>query len=608
MLAGLTVQHVTFFIILIAAFVLLLTGRLRNDLVAILIILSLALTGLLSPEEALAGFSSEPAIVVAAIFVLTGALELTGVSETLGHWIGRAAGRTFTRAIAVIMPAVALLSAFTHHVTTTAIMLPVCVGLCKERDIPQSKLLMPLSFAASLGTTITIIGAPAFLVASAALERTGRDGLGIFSIAPIGLVLSAAGTALMIVAGRFLLPERSGGALGAEHLKLESYYTELTILPDSRLVGKTLGEAADGGRFTFEVKGWRRNGKSLKRKLDQEVLQEGDVLMVNATPEDLVAIRSEPGIDLTPVHEYVAQEESAGAALSGETDITEQLVQAVISPSARIIGRTLGKLDFRNRYGAVVVGIYRQNGYMRKGLADERLRAGDVLVIQGDEEALARLQDDPDFLMLVPFQGEARLRRKALLAALIMLGTVALAGFNVVGLAIAALAGAAAVVLTGCMTPRQAYSAVDQRIFVFIAGAIPLGAAMEATGASALLASWLQGLVASWSPFWILMVIFLIVSLITQLMSDAATTALFAPVAVALARQLGLAPEPFVVTVAMAAVASFWTPIGHHGNLLVYGPGRYEFKDFLIVGGLLTVVVAFIVVSMAPLLWPYAAP
>lgn len=605
---GFEIQHLIFFAILLGSFVLLLSGRIRNDLVAILIILALALTGVLTPEESLAGFSSEPAIVVAAIFVITGALDLTGVSEVIGRLIGRFAGSTLTRAIAVIMPAVALLSAFTHHVTTTAIMLPVCIGLCKERDIPQSKLLMPLSFAASLGTTITIIGAPAFLVASQVLRQAGRPGLGVFSIAPIGLALSAAGTLLMLLVGRFLLPEREGGGVGTEHLKLDSYYTELTVLPGSPFEGKTLEQVTDSSKFTFEVMGWKRNGKKITRQLDHEMLEAGDVLMVQASPEDLVSIRAQVGLELTPVHEYVAQEEQSGSALSEETDITERMVQVVISPRAWIAGRSVSKLDFKNRFGAVVVGLHRQGGKISKDLANEKLQAGDVLVIQGDEDALSRIRDDNNFLLLAPFQGEPRLRRKALLATLIMLGMVLLAGFNVVGLAIAALAGAAVAVLTQCMTPRQAYQAIDQRIFVFIAGAIPLGAAMSATGAADLIAAWMERVVGAWPPYAILLAVFMLVSLITQLMSDAATTALFAPIVVALAQALGHAPEPYVVTVAMAAVASFWTPIGHHGNLLIYGPGRYEFKDFVITGGLLTLVVAAIVVWLAPVLWPFTAP
>jgi di/tricarboxylate transporter len=206
--------------------------------------------------------------------------------------------------------------------------------------------------------------------------------------------------------------------------------------------------------------------------------------------------------------------------------------------------------------------------------------------------------------MMVPFQGEARLRSKAPLAAAIMLGTVVLAALNLLSIEIAALAGAAAMILTRCITPRQAYRSIDARIYVFIAGALPLGAAMQKSGASELLAGWLQGAVGGWNQTLILLLLFAIVGTLTQFMSDAATTALFAPVAAALAGALGQSPEAYVVTVAMASVASFLTPIGHHGNLLVYGPGRYRFADFVRVGAPLTILVAVVVALLAPVIWP----
>ncbi len=224
-------------------------------------------------------------------------------------------------------------------------------------------------------------------------------------------------------------------------------------------------------------------------------------------------------------------------------------------------------------------------------------------MLQGDEDALDRVAEDRDFLMMAPFHGEARPRRKMWVAAAIMLAAILAAAFNVLSIEIAALAGATGMVLARCLTPGQAYRAIDGRIYVFIAGAIPLGAAMQKSGAADLLAGWLQQVVGGWSQLVILLVIFAIVGVLTQFMSDAATTALFAPVAMALAQALGQPPEPYVVTVAMAAVASFLTPIGHHGNLLVYGPGRYQFADFVRVGAPLTVVVAVIVVFLAPLLW-----
>ena len=242
MFSGVELNQLYLFFILTGAIILLFTEWIRIDLTAILIILMLSITGVLAPEEALSGFSSEPAILVAAVFVLNGALFYTGLSEQLGNWIKQLAGKSFEQAIGVIMPSVAFLSAFTHHVTITALVLPPVLKLSRENDIPASKLLMPLSFAASLGTTIAIIGAPAFLIANGLLRQAGQDGLGIFAIAPIGLALSIAGTLYFLLVGRFLLPARQSDDELVDHFRLEGYYTELILLPDSPLIGKTVRE------------------------------------------------------------------------------------------------------------------------------------------------------------------------------------------------------------------------------------------------------------------------------------------------------------------------------------------------------------------------------
>ncbi|GAB4216537.1 MAG: SLC13 family permease [Roseiflexaceae bacterium] len=597
---GLTLQQILFLVILVAAFALLLTERLRNDLVALLIILALAISGVLAPEEALSGFGSEAAIVVAAIFVLSGALHQTGLSDMLGNWIGRVAGRGEGRALAVIMPAVALLSAFTHHLTTTAVMLPVTLNLARERGIAASRLLMPLSFAASLGTTITIIGAPAFLIASATLEQAGRPGLGIFSIAPIGLTLTLAGTLFVLLVGRRLLPAHPDSADPADRFRLDDYFTELTVLPDSPLSDRTVEELEQDEHYTFRVVGLMRNGRRVRRPLALRRVSAGDVLLVRAPPEELVTIRQEAGVELHPVSKYGAA--NGGSGGEGE-EIEDMLVQAVVAPNADLVGRTIAEVDFRRRFGVIVISLWRKQGWLHQELARIKLQAGDALVLQGDPESLARVASDPAFLMLVPFHGEARPRGKAALAAGIMLATVVLAASGLLSIEIAALAGAAAMLLTGCLRVRQAYRAIDTRIYVFIAGALPLGLAMQKSGTSTLLAGWLQQAVGGLSPTLILLALFALVAVLTQFMSDAATTAVFAPVALALAQALGHAPEPYVVTVAMAAVASFLTPIGHHGNLLVYGPGRYQFADFVRVGTPLTLIVGLIVVLLAQQLW-----
>jgi di/tricarboxylate transporter len=500
------------------------------------------------------------------------------------------------------MPSVALLSAFTHHVTTTAVMLPVTLKLSRDREIPPSKLLMPLSFAASLGTTITIIGAPAFLIASAALHQAGRPGLGIFSIAPIGLALSAAGTIFMLLVGRFILPSRKGAEDAGSRFRLDEYFPEVRIMRDSPLLGKSVDELEGDDDRPVRVVGLIRDGRRVRRPFGDRDLREGDVVLVRTSPDQMLAFRKEPGVELHPVAQYESDTKAATAAAEDDGDLADKLVQVVVAPNSDMAGRSIADVDFRRRYGVIVLGLWRQRGWLDQELSQIKLRQGDVLVLQGDDESLARVAADPNFLMMVPFHGETRLRRRAPIAAAIMLGTIVAAALNV-PLQMAGIAGAVLMVLAGCVTPGQAYRAIDARIYVFIAGAIPLGAAMEKSGAAKLLGGWLTDIVGDWTQFAVLMSVFAVVAVVTQFMSDAATTALFAPVAIALANGLGHAPEPYVVTVAMAAVTAFITPLGHHGNLLIYGPGGYRFADFVRVGAPLTVVVAFVVVILAPVLW-----
>jgi di/tricarboxylate transporter len=601
---NLTHQQLWFFAILLVALVLFITEWIRTDIVAVIIVVALYASRILSAQDALSGFSSEPAIVIAGIFVLSGALHVTALSDKIGDLIGKLAGSSLSRAIAVIMPSVALLSAFTHHVTTTAIMLPVTLDLSRERKIPASKILMPMSFAASLGTTITIIGAPAFLIASTTLQQAGRPGLGIFSIAPIGLSLTLAGTLFVLLIGRFLLPAREGNEDATRHFRLEDYLTEITVLPDSPFSKKTIAEIESNGTYHFQVLGLIRKGRRLRAPYKEKPLAAGDVLVVRANPEELVSIRKQADVELHPVKLYGSKKEKEQKERDHEDDDGADLfVQAVIAPRSDLLGRTIAEVDFRGRYGAIVVGLWRKDGWLNQEVSKVKLRANDVLVLEGDEESLARVNNDDAFLMIVPFHAEPKLRRKGWLAGLIMLATILLAAFNIMSIEMAAITGAAAVVLAGCIPINQAYKSIDSRIFVFIAGAIPLGAAMQKTGAANLVASGLQHAVGGWSERLVLLALFAVVAIITQFMSDSATTALFAPIAIALAQALGRAPEPFVVTVAMASVVAFLTPIGHHGNLLIYGPGRYRFADFVKVGAPLTAICAVLVVILAPLIW-----
>jgi di/tricarboxylate transporter len=603
MFIGIEANQIYLFSILVGAIVLLFTEWIRIDLTAVLIIVALGLTGVLEPEAALSGFSSEPAILLATVFVMNGALYHTGLSERMGNWIKQLAGRGVERAIGVMMPAVSLLSAFTHHVTITGLMLPPLLKLSRETEIPASKLLIPMSFAASLGTAITIIGAPAFLIADGLLRQAGQGGLGIFSIAPIGLTISLAGTIFFLLVGRFLLPSHRGDQDSIDHFRMEGYYTELVLLPNSALIGKTIQEVEEEQTTEFKVSAWYRNGRPRNRPYGTKKTQAGDVLVIRTDPDRLATIEKEPGIALQPLEKYKETFPSQEGENNKE-DLATRLVQSVVAPRSELIGKTIGRVDFLENYGVIVVGVWRRKGWLRTELSRVKLREGDVLVMAGETEALKRISENQSFLMLVPFRGEPKPFHKARLAGIIMVVTTAIAALNILPVEIALMTGALVMILSGCISTAQAYQSIDSRIYVFIAGAIPLGLAMQETGTADLLAGWLQGLVSGWAIHWILLALFLVTGVVTQIMSDAGTTALFGPIAIALARGLDLPPEPFVVTVAMAAVTSFFTPIGHHGNLLIYGPGGYQFGDFVKVGVPLTLIVAVIVSLMAPILWP----
>lgn len=600
-LTALTPQQIAFLGILAAALVLLVTERLPTDAVAVLIVLALVFTGVLQTDDALAGFRSEPALVIASIFVISAAFQTTGLADLVGRWIGRAAGQGLTRMLAVSMPAAAALSAFTHHVAVTAIMLPVGLNLSRERSLPASKLLMPLAIASSLGTTLTIIGAPSFLVASEQLRQAGRPGLGVFSITPLGAALTLVGTLFVLLVGRFLLPTRRGTEQGDGRFRLEEYFTELSILPDSPLLGKTLDQVQADQRYAFNVLGWLRGRRRLRAPYSDQRLEEGDVLLIRTTPDELVAIRQEPGLELEPVAQY--EQHTPAVATADPDDVPERLTQAIVAPESTFAGRTVGEVDFRRRFGALVLGLWRRQGFVARELSRTRLREGDVLVLQGDDEALARVAADRGVLMMVPFHGQPRRHRKALVAALVMLGTMVAASINITSLGIATVSGATAMVLARCIGARDAYRAIDARMFVFIAGAIPLGTAMKKTGTADMLANGLQGILAGWSESLILLGLFAVVGVVVQFMgSDSATTALFGPLAIALAQALGHPPEAYIITVAMAAVVAVFTPMSHH-NLLIYGPGGYRFVDYFRVGAPLTAVLAVVVAFLAPAIW-----
>jgi di/tricarboxylate transporter len=592
-------SQILFLVITLVAIVLFISELLRVDLIALLVILALTLTGLLDVKLAFSGFSSEPALIVAAVFVLSAGLFMTGVTDVIGEWVGRLAGKTETQANLVIMTAVAGLSAFTHHLMVTAMMLPIVLKISADKKIPASRLLIPMATSASLGTTLTLIGAPAFLLANNILVRAKEPSLGLFSISQVGLPLILCSFVFIILV-KWVLPKNTGKDDADDRFKLTSLVTELVIPEGSQWIGKKFGDLKDANGQRFETLTWYRRGR-LRMELDVDgMIREGDVFLVKTTSDELLSIEEKQGLALRAVKKYG---ESIAEDQTSLFDQKSRILQAVIAPHSPFIGRTIANVNFLERYGVVAVGIWRKSGWISQEVSQIQLREGDLLVLWGPEDRFESLSKHRGFLMLLPLQAQPKNRIKARTAVVVMGASILAAATGLIVPHVAFTLGAVAMILTRCLSPEEAYESIETKIYVMIAGVIPLGIAMEKTGVDRLLAEQLLVYTQQLSPFAILLIFFWAAALLTQILSDAATTVLLAPIALAFAHGANISPTAAVVTVTTGAVASFLTPIGHHGNLLILSPGGYRFADFLKIGLPLTIIISVVTCYMSLRTW-----
>jgi di/tricarboxylate transporter len=594
-------QQIYFLVILAVALYFFISEKLTVDMTAIFIILSLAITGVLDAKEALSGFASEPALIVCAVFVLSAGLAATGVTDSIGTAVARFAGKNQYTANFIIMTTVAALSAFTHHLMVTAMMLPIAMRISRENEIPSSRLLIPMATAASLGTTLTLIGAPAFLLANGIIKRAGEAPLKLFSVTPLGAALIVGGFTLILLS-LWLLPKTSGKDKADEKFRITEIFTELLVPEESRWIGTSFDDFKKETTSRFEIVGIKRHGQRLSIMQADLDIQYNDLLLVKASPDELLSIDEKMGLALRSVKKYGEQLEKP-ATDDPHASTEPMIVQGLIAPQSQLIGKTPGEIDFLHSLGVLVVGLWRKDGWIYHELSEVRLKEGDLVVLWGNEEKFDELNNDSHFLLLFPLTVKPKKRIKAKLASAIMLASVGLAATEFLAPHIAFLLGAFAMVATKCVSLPRAYESIEVKIFVMIAGVIPLGLAMEKTGLAKLFAENLAVWIAHWPPWAILLTFFTAAALLTQILSDAATTVLIAPIAVAFAKDLHMSPTAAVVCVTVGAVASFLTPIGHHGNLLVLGPGNYRFVDFLKIGLPLTILIAGVTCYMSLRLW-----
>ena len=599
MILGLPKEQIFFMALMAVAIFLFITEYLRVDVVAMLIILALAISGLIDAKAAFSGFASEPAIIVAAVFVLSAGLSFTGVTDMIGEWVSRLSGKSETRALIVIMISVAALSAFTHHLMVTAMMLPIIMKICKnEEELHASRLLIPMATAASLGTTLTLSGAPAFLLANNVLVRSGETRLSLFSVSQVGVPLVLAGI-IFCVLTRWILPKTSGTDDLENSFKLTDVTTELLVLDNSSWIGKNLYDLTTAKEKNFTITTWNNKDHQRKNKDPGSVIEAGDTFVVRTDADELVSQDDRQGLVLKALQTSIPGNTTATSLIGEE----KRILKAVISPKSEFVARRLTHINFQNRFGVAVVGLWRKSGWISSGIDETVLEAGDMLVLWGPKEKLDGLNLHRGFLMFLPFYGRSTKRQKSKLAAGIILGAILLSAFSVFPAYIAFVLGAVLMVLTGCVDLEQAYGSIETKIFVMIAGVIPLGIAMEKTGVDQLLADQLVKFTGGWNALAMLLVFFWIASFLTQILSDAATTVLLAPVAVAFAKSSSISPTAAVICVTVGAVASFLTPIGHHGNLLILSPGGYRFSDFLKIGLPLTIILSIITCYLSLRIW-----
>lgn len=580
--------------IIFVAIILFATEKLRVDLIALLVLLTVALTGLVSSEEAFSGFASLAVITVWAVYIVSGGLFKTGVADALGERIIRLAGQSEPRLIAVIMLASGMMSAFMNNIGAAAVLLPAVVGISRQAKVPLSRLLIPLSFASLMGGNMTLIGTPPNILATSILVERGFESFNFFDFTPMGALVFATGILYMVLVGRHLLPIRQS----AEELQtqqLRAYISEVRVLPNSPLAGKSLVEARLGADYDLSVLAIQRENTLIQNLYGDMRLQAEDVLFMEGEAATLLQAKDKLGLAIEAEPELTLEELAADDF---------HLVEATLAPSSSIAGRTLRSIRFRDRYGFTALAIWRQGEVLTQRLIDIKLKFGDTLLLKGPRTRLPDLQGGDQFLVLEPVTMELRRRHKAWIAVGVMGLVLLLTTFFNLHISMALVIGSVLMILSGCLTMDEAYQSIEWRSVFLIAGMLPLGLAMENTGTARFLADQLANLLGDLGPLAVLAGIYILAGLITEPMSNAAATVLMVPIAIDVAIELGANPHTFVLATVIGASTSFLTPVGHQANVLVFGPGGYRFFDFTRVGWLLNVLILVVTLIFLPLLWP----
>ena len=581
--------------LLFVAVVLFSTERIPIEIVGLLLVIALVLTNTLSVGEGFAGFGNDIVVTIAGLFLLTGGLAKTGVIDVVGRRLHRAAGNSEFRMIALIMFSAALCAAVMKNTTTTAMFLPVVLGIAARTKISPSRLLMPLAFGAILGGTCTLIGTSTNLAVSGALPRYGIEPFSMFELTRVGVAIVGVGMLYMLLLGLRLLPRGDATQSLTEQYHVRQYMTEVIVLDDSPLIGKTLTEARISDELDLTVLGILRGDEQYRiAPHAKEQIQASDLLLVQGRVEDILRVKSEAGIE-------IKSDFALSDSLLEGKDV--ELFEAMLPRGSDLISRTLKRLEFRERYGLVVLAINRHGVNLLSKLSRVRLRFGDVLLVQGTRERVESLAEDGRILLLEEIshkQTRAEKQKWALVAFAVFLF---FSLTHIVPLPIAVLLGVMILLATQSLRMSEIYEIIDWRLIILIACMMSFGVAMEKTRADQYLADLIVGATGQYGSTAVLAGFFIMTVALTQPMSNQAAALVMLPISIKTALALGLNPRTFAITVTYAASCSFLTPL-EPACVLVYTPGRYRFVDFLKVGSILTIAVFAIVIWLVPIFWP----
>ena len=565
------------------------------DKVSVLVLSSLVVFDLVSPQQAISGFGNPATVVVACMLALSYGIQNTGALNYLSDTLVHLAQESEFRLLFSIIVAVGILSAFINNTAAVALFLPLTIAVAGEQRLDPSKLLMPMSFAAMFAGTCTLIGSSTnLLIYSLAQDHLNWE-IGMFEFSQVGLIFFAVGTCYLLFIGRHLVPSRRTRDSLTKEYRLRNFVTELILKEDSPLIGKSIADSNFREGYGLEVIEILRGTTKLLPSAKETQLQEGDILLVQGDPQTLLQIQESQGVSIK-------------ALTVEDQDLEDEniiLVEAFISPVSGLVDSTLKEVNFRQTYKANALAIRSHGRTIREKIGKIRLEYGDSLLILTSREQLQLLMKSSDFLVLEEVPRTFVRKDKIYYAVGIFLGIIALVTLNVLTIVEASVLGTGLMLLTGCLRLQDLYSHLSWQTIVMLACLIPVGSAMENTGLASLIATTLVGELDVLGPVAVLSGIYLLTSLLTSVMTNNATAILMIPISLSTAQQLQVHPEPFVMAVLFAASASFMTPIGYQTNLFIFGPGGYKFSDFLKVGGPLSLIFWILASLIIPLFWPF---